>query len=107
MSNISIDMTGPNSAQICFTANRNGDCLVAGNSTRHVINIVDGDFLRRIQGELFRMKNFEHDGTIALKLGDAPRMILDISLWRDLADALFAFVLNVSVGNLMELDAAA
>lgn len=107
MSNISIDMIGPMSAQILFSTNQNGDRLLAGNSTKHTVNITDGHFLRRIQGELFRLKNHKYTGTVALKLGDSPRMNLDVSLWSDLADALFAFVINVDVSNLIGVDAAA
>ncbi|MDE1830460.1 MAG: hypothetical protein KGI25_09075 [Thaumarchaeota archaeon] len=100
-------MTGPNSALISFTANQNGNFLTAGNSVQHKINIVDGQFLRRIQGELFRLKNSKYEHNVALKLGDSPRINLDSSLWSDLADALFAFVINVEVGNLDELAVAA
>ncbi len=101
MSNLAIEMTGPNSARISFSAARSGDFLTAGNEFRQTVNVTDGQFLRRIQGELFRLKNFKYEHNVALKLGDAPRMNLDSTLWSDLADALFAFVLNVEVGNLV------
>lgn len=107
MSNLSINMTSISSAQICFTADRKGDYLIAGNSTTHTINITDGHFLRRIQGELFRLKKCQYDGYVAVKLGDEPRMKMDNSLWVDIADALFAFVLNVNFSKVESLIQAA
>ena len=102
MSNLAIEMTGSTSAQISFTSNQDGNHLTAGASTKHIINITDGTFLRKMQGELYHLKNSKYEHNVALKLGDAPRMNLDSSLWGDLADALFAFVLNVECKDLLE-----
>lgn len=107
MSNLNIEMTSPNSAVISFTSKRNGDSLTAGNDTKHTINITDGHFLRKIQGELYRLKASKYEHNVALKLGDSPRINLDSSLWSDLADVLFAFVLNVEFSKVEDLLAAA
>lgn len=102
MSNLSIEMTGPKSARISFTANQEEGVLVAGDQIQHIINISDGQFLRRIQGEMFRLKESDRDFNVALKLGDSPRLNLHTSLWHDLNDALLAFIFNISVGDLLE-----
>lgn len=107
MSNVEIEMTGPDSARVSFSTNQNGTFLTAGNQTQHTINITDRQFLRKIQGELYRLKNSQYEHNVALKLGDSQRMNLDSSLWSDLADALFAFVLNVEFSKVEDLLAAA
>ncbi len=107
MSNLAIKMTDSNAAQISFSADENGDHLTVCDSTNHIINITDGHFTRRIQRELFRLRTNDYNGNVAVKLGDGPRVNLDNSLWCDLADALFAFTLNIDVGNLIGLEAAA
>lgn len=97
MSNVSIVMTGADSACVTFSSRQKGDCLTVGIETQHTVNISDGHFLRRMSGEFFRLRNANISGTIALKLGDAPRMKLDDTLWHDLADALIAFTMNIDL----------
>ena len=72
---------------------------MAGSDTHHTINITDDDFLRRVAGELFYLRKMKHAGEVTLKIGDSPRITIDESLWRDLADALLAFTINVDVGE--------
>ena len=101
MSNLSITMIGPDSARICFSSASRGTCLVAGSDAHHTINILDGDFLRRVAGELFKLRNMKYTGDVTLKIGDHPRITIDESLWRELADALLAFTINVDAGTLL------
>ena len=101
MSNLSIAMTGAESAQICFSSTHRGECLATGNDVHHAINITDGDFLRRVASELFKLRRLRYEGPITLKIGDSSRIRIDESLWHDLADALLAFTINVDASKLV------
>lgn len=99
MNNISIVLTGNDSALIEFSSRDNNGTLIAGCDSKHKIAIHDGQFLRRITGEFFKLKNMNYTGTVAVKIGDSPRMKFDHSLWSDLADALVAFTWHIDLSK--------
>lgn len=107
MSNLAIKMTGSASAQITFSAAREGDYLVAGDEVQHTINITDDQFLRRTQGEMFRLKDSDRDFIVKVKVGDGARLNLHSSIWHDLCDAILAFIMNIDVSKLLDLPMAA
>ncbi len=104
MSSLTIEMTGPNCAQIRFSSACCGDCLTAGEDTHHVINVMDGDFLRRTAGRLFKLRHMKHEHPVSLKIGDAPRLKFDKSLWHQLADALLALAINLDASPFLSED---
>lgn len=101
MSNLAIKMTGVKTAQITFSANLENGVWVAGDHIQHTINITDEQFLRRIQGELFKLKESNKDFNVTLKIGDSRRMTLASSLWHDLNDALLAFIFSMHVDEIL------
>src|SRR5277367_4544636 len=104
MSNLRIELVNPKKAKITVSVFPMGDYLTEGKSHKFEFELDDNPIMRKIQGELHVLKNNNYNGLAKITIGNKTYQ-LDSSIWRDLADALFAFILHLDIGS--ELQALA
>lgn len=97
---ISLDKTGSDTADITISVFRIGNFITAGKTELITIHIQDNDNLRSISTHLNHMKENNFPGLVKISFNDKQKYQMDQSVWRELADALFAFTLCVDCANI-------
>lgn len=101
MSNLQLSLGKNDEAVITFGACKLGNYLTAGRSLKVDVVLHDGPNLREIQKTLFKAKAQNFNGLVTIKLNDKD-YILDGSIWMDLADAMFGYVMHKDLSGLVE-----
>jgi hypothetical protein len=104
MSDLRIELVNPKRAKITVSVFPMGNYLTEGKSHKFEFELDDNPTMRKIQNELFLLKANNFNGLANVTIGNKLYR-LDSSIWRDLADALFAFIIHLDVAS--ELQALA
>jgi hypothetical protein len=101
MSTVAISMIGDTAARIEFTVCKFGKSIMAGGAKKVSVIIEDSEHVRLALANLTHLKTHDFMGPIRMRFNDLHTYVMDSTVWRDLCDALLAFVLNIDLQKML------
>ncbi len=74
--------------------------MTAGRTSKVTVRIGDSSDMRDLSAHLNQLKATQFDGVVRITFNEDQYYLMDQSLWRPLADALFAFAISIDCTKL-------